>query len=231
MDVAADRHWAPHGRDVGLGGEDLAGHVAERLFWREREREKKKKVGFLSVVVVVLVFFFFRRSIAVEERGDRPPQASFSSHYPALPSCTTTHLDLRFRKRAASEQPLDLRVELRARRGVRQGWRGRHSLLSRWPFVRSRSLSRLLSLSPFCSTRGARSPSLSRSFVRGAAVSQERRLESACAPRWCGWPQEKLSRERGPSWKGGRRRWPLMRLCCPPFLSLALACFALLSHA
>ena len=31
VNVAADGHGAPYGRDVGLSGEDLAGHLAERL--------------------------------------------------------------------------------------------------------------------------------------------------------------------------------------------------------
>ena len=49
MDVAADSHGAPHGRDVGLGGEDLAGHVAERL--QKRGERGIKKRGFFFVEV------------------------------------------------------------------------------------------------------------------------------------------------------------------------------------
>lgn len=119
-------------------------------FRRERVEKKEEKRGrgrgsaFSPIAV--------ERAIIIVVKEET---SFFFSHY-----CTTTHLDLRLRQRAASEQPLDLRVELRARRGVRQGWRGRHCLLS--------SFSRWPRLSRLSKRREARPPPYPRSFVREA---------------------------------------------------------------
>ena len=228
MDVAADGHGAPHGRDVGLRGEDLTGHVAERLCCERRrrrrevrrERERERGVFSRSGKKENERCRRFLRSIAVEKFSPSKLKKKHLLSFFLPPLSSTTHLDLRLRQWAAPEQPLDLRVELRARRGVRQGWRGRH-------FEKFDGLRRSLSLD-------ARSPlSIERrlsSFLRPSplfARAVPRRGRRECVPPLCDLPQATSEREP-PSWELRkrkkvevcRRRWMgFLMFFVPPFLS------------
>ena len=216
MDVAADRHGAPHRRDVGLGGEDLAGHVAERLFGEKEKREEKRSGLREGVSVVVLVI---RRSIAVEKRHHLLSFSPLSlpAQQRTLTSGSGSGLHRSSRSICASS----------CAHAVASGKAGGADS----PFLGGLfSLSRLSRLS--FKARGARvPPPLSPSLVRGA-VPQERRLANVCPHALCGWPPESLPREGrtlGVEREVGVRCKFLMGVSVAPF-SLSLACL-LRSHA
>ena len=121
------------------------------------------------------IFFADRR------RRRRQSNQSIIFFSPPLP-LPLAHLDLRLRQRAAPEQPLDLRVELRARRRVGQRWRGRHFFECSMVVV---SLLALPASSSLCST--PRSVFVARPAFRGvlevAAAAAAKSRGNSTSPR------------------------------------------------
>ena len=149
--------------------------VLEGEFLEEEEEEERR-----GRVSRSRVSFVFCRSLPLSRAINQAIIfsffLSFLSHHHLWPS---PHLDLRFRQRAAPQQPLDLRVELRAGRGVRQRWRGRHFfrfraeqsfefdglLLARRLFLLSQETrARVLSSRSSCSV--SRAASVARAWMR-----------------------------------------------------------------
>lgn len=148
-----------HRTGVTLGSAARTSRAISQSAWRFFFFFWKREVKVEEVVWSVAVLFF------VDRRHRHQP--SFLFFFSFIPP---PYLDLRLRQRAAPQQPLDLRVELRARRCVRQGWRGRHSFFSlererRWPLSSlSRSLSQLDS--------EAHTPSICRAPGSGGSASE-----------------------------------------------------------